>query len=320
MNSRQDLLLLGLASSLLVVGLVAAFAPQTLRIPAAPQGEEKSAVLQKIMSAAPAGNAYPAVPRASLDDNVKDWQSPEEDDDNWDYDLFTSIDVVWDPAIKEYVPRARKAAEMPPFGITLVSVAHPVYPYILSDSKFAGTSRAEADRIFSLRHVKTKRYLDDCGLNVPIPDHPGMVLKSYRVVKGKDEDGLNFTRNVLTIQDKEFGLIEIDDEKPLEFKDRTDILLASVADAGWTRKLANIGEKFTYEGAEFTVKAIDMKAKSVTLEKSFALNPKKPKKLIQDLQVLAVPAPLAPVNNVKPTPSAKPNSSAKPTIAPLPAK
>ena len=47
------------------------------------------------------------------------------------------------------------------------------------------------------------------------------------------------------------------------------------------------------------VKGIDLPGKSVTFEKSFALNPKKPKKLVTDPQTLVVPAPPAPVAKPK---------------------
>jgi hypothetical protein len=47
------------------------------------------------------------------------------------------------------------------------------------------------------------------------------------------------------------------------------------------------------------VKGIDLPNKSVSFDKTFALNPKKPKKLISDPQTLTVPAPPTPV--VKPT-------------------
>lgn len=323
MTSRKDIILIALGGLLSAAGLVFYFNPTVILpvMPVVPDAENREAVIRKRWIVTPSGVAYPSTPRASLEDNVKDWLSPQEDEDNWDYDLFTSIDVVWDPAIKEYVPRSRKPDEMPPFGITLVSVGHPVYPYILSHTTM-GPGRKEEDRLISLKNVKTKKYLDDCKLNTPIPGAPNLLLKSYKVVRGKDADGIPFIRNVLTVADPQFGVVEIDDEKPLEFKDRIEIVLGSATDPGWRLTLVagnkpgaaptfkSGGDKFTYNGATYVVKGIDLAAKSVSFDKTFALNPKKPKKLASDPKTLVVPAPAAPV------PKSKPGSPAAPKKTP----
>ena len=300
MNSRKDIILILLGALLLVAGAVVYLTPG-LVAPVVPDEEGKAAAIKLLKDAVPQGEAYPSTPRASLDDNVKDWPTPEENDDNWDYDLFTTIDVVWDSAIKEYVPRSRKAEEMPPFGVALVSAGHPTYTFILVQSTL-GPGKKEEDRLFTLKNLKTKQYLDDCKLNKPIADAPYLTLKSFKVVKGKDADGVPFTRNLLTVDDRQFGqIVEIDDEKPTEFTARTDIVINSPSDPAWTMTLHAVGDKFTLNGAQYVVKGIDLPSKSVTFEKSFALNPKRPKKLITDTQTLTVPAP--------PPPAPKPKSA-----------
>ena len=306
MNSRKDIILVILGALLLVAGAVVVLTPG-LVAPVVPDEAGKVAAITLLKEAAPRGEAYPSTPRASLEDNVLDWPTPEENDDNWDYDLFTTIDVVWDSAIKEYVPRSRKAEEMPPFGIALVSAGHPTYTFMLIQSTL-GPGKKEEERLFDLKNVKTKQYLDGCKLNMPITDAPYLTLKSYKVVKGKDADGIPFTRNLLTVDDRQFGqIVEINDEKPTEFTARTDIIISSTSDPTWTFTLHAVGDKFTYNGAQYVVKDIDLPNKSVSFDKTFALNPKKPKKLISDPQTLTVPAPPPPV--VKPkaaTPSPAP--------------
>ena len=299
MNSRKDILLVALGA-LLFAGGVAVYLNPGWIAPPVPDEDGKTAVLTKLRQAPPAGAAYPTAPRASLEDNVKDWLSPEEDDENWDYDLFTTIDVVWDPTIKEYVPRSRKADVLPPFGVELVSVGYPIYTYMLSSSSLP-PGKKEEDRLFSLKNVKTNRYLDDCKLNKPIPDAPNLTLKAYRVVKGKDADGFPFARNILTVDDRQFGqVLEIDDEKPYEFKGRVDIVLRSPEDPAWSLTLHAAGDKFVLNGASFVVKGIDLTNKSVSFEKTIALNPKRPKKLTFDQQTLVVPAPPPPAPKNKP--------------------
>ncbi len=313
MNSRKDILLISVGALLFVGGLAVYFNPGTIA-PPVPDEDGKALVLAKLRQAPPAGAAYPATPRASLEDNVKDWLNPEEDEENWDYDLFTTIDVVWDPTIKEYVPRSRKADVLPPFGVALVSVGHPIYDYILSSSTLP-PSRKEEDRLFSLKNVKTNRYLDDCKLNKPIPEAPFLTLKSYRVEKGKDADGFPYVRNVLTVDDRKFGqVLEIDDEKPLQFKGRIDIVLRSPEDPAWSQTLNAVGDKFVLNGASFVVKGIDLPNKSVTFEKTIALNPKRPKKLTFDQQTLVVPAPPPPAAKNKPAPKAPAPKAATPTF------
>jgi hypothetical protein len=299
MNSRKDIILIILGALLLAVGATAYLSPGLIA-PVVPDDDGKATALKQLKEASPHGAAYPSTPRASLEDNVKEWLTPEENDDNWDYDLFTTIDVVWDPSLREYVPRSRKAEEMPPFGITLVAVGYPTYPFMLSHSTL-GLGKKEEDRLFSLKNVKTKQYIDDCKLNKPIPEAPYLTLKSFKVIKGKDADGIPFVRNVLTIDDRQFGqVVEVDDEKPLEFKGRVDILVNSPTDPAWTLTLHAVGDKFSYNGAQYAVKGIDLAARSVSFDKSFALNPKKPRKLISDPQTLTVPAPVAPTPKAKP--------------------
>ncbi len=299
MNLRKDILLVFLGILLFAAG-VAVYLNPGLIAPPVPDEEGRAAILDKLRLAAPAGEAYPGTPRASLEDNVKDWLSPEEDEDNWDYDLFTAIDVVWDPSIKEYVPRSRKAEVLPPFGVALVSVGYPTYTYMLSSSSLP-PGKKEEDRLFSLKNVKTNRYLDDCKLNRPIPEAPYLTLKAYRVEKGKDADGFPFVRNILTVDDRQFGqVVDIDDERPLEFKKRIDIILRSTDDPSWSQNLHQVGDKFELNGASFVVKGIDLAGKSVTFEKTIVLNPKRPKKLTFDQQTLVVPAPPAPGLKNKP--------------------
>jgi hypothetical protein len=305
MNSRNDIILVILGALLLVAGAVVVLSPG-LVAPFVPDEVGKAETITKLKEAAPRGEAYPSTPRASLEDNVLDWPTPEENDDNWDYDLFTTIDVVWDSVLKDYIPRNRKAEEMPPFGIALVSAGHPTYTFMLIQSTL-GPGKKEEERLFSLQNVKTKQYLDDCKLNLPIADAPFLTLKSYKVVKGKDADGIPFTRNLLTVDDRQFGqIVEINDEKPTEFAARTDIIISSTSDPTWSLTLHAVGDKFTYNGAQYVVKDIDLPNKSVSFDKTFALNPKKPKKLTSDPQTLTVPAPPPPVVKPKtPSPATK---------------
>lgn len=300
-TSRKDTLLVALGAFLLVVGgfgyaaLHLGVVPTVIK-PVVQETELHTAALLKIANIPAAGIVYPNSPKASLEDNVKDWITPEENEDNWDYDLFTTIDVVWNATLKEYVPARRKAEELPPFGLALVSVAHPIYEYIL-DGVLAPKGK---EPVFTLRHVKTKKYLDNAKLNQPIEDAPHLMLIEFRVSKEKDPDGFPFTRNVVKVRDRNLGKdIEIDDQKPLVFVDITDVVLATPTDPSWTKVLKAVGDKFTLNGALYTLKGIDLASKSVSVDKSFAPNPKKPKKILVVSETLAEPLPPPPPAKIK---------------------
>ncbi len=303
MNPRKDILLISLSLALLLIG-VAAFAGlqmgafPSLITPIVLDDAAKAKNLHDLSELPSLGAVYPPSPRASLEDNVKDWLSPDENEDSWDYDLFTTIDIVWDPVLKDYVPRRRKAEVMPPFGVALVFVGHPTYPFILS-STLKARSGKEEDREFSLQNIKTKQYIDHAKIKKPIEEAPYLTILKYEFRKEKDADGFITDRNVLTVEDRQFGqTVEIDDIKPLQFKGRTDILIVSTSDPAWSLTLHTVGQTFTYKDALYTVKGIDLESKSVTFNKHFAPNPKKPKKTFTE--ELTVPPPPPP-----PPPKAK---------------
>ena len=268
--------------------------------------DEQAAVVEiPQLLALPKGIEYPATPRASLLDNIKDWLSPEENEDSWDYDLFTTIDVVWDPATKDYVPSRRKIEPLPPFGVALVNAEHPKYPYVLR-STMPGRSGKEEDREFSIENIATKEYFDRCKLKKPLSATVPITPLSYKSVKEKDDEGFTSTRNVLRLDDKQLGqVVEIDDIKPLEFPNKTDLYLASTSDPADTWVLHAVGDKFTYKGALYVVKGIDLDAKTVTVDKTFTPNPKKGKKTFTEALNVAAPVPVAKPTSTQKTPLQK---------------
>ena len=94
--SAGVLLALAVAVAYLLDGVTPEFNPKWIKPIVLDEPASQAEIPQLL--ALPKGIEYPATPRASLVDNIKDWLSPEENEDNWDYDLFTTIDVVWDPA------------------------------------------------------------------------------------------------------------------------------------------------------------------------------------------------------------------------------
>jgi hypothetical protein len=73
-----------------------------------------------------------------------------------------------------------------------------------------------------------------------------------------------------------------------------------------------VGDRFVYNGATYVVKGIDLPNKSVSFDKTFVLNPKKPKKLASDPQTLVVPPPPPPASKTKSSSPVAPKSIPSP--------
>lgn len=302
MSQRNDTLLLAGAGTLflgsLVLGLVWI---RPLASEAAARGP----------SGAPSGAAYPAL---TPDDELAlraNWTRPEDGEDGWSYDLFDSVPTVWDEQLKEYLPRDYTPPVVPDFGIKLAKLGHPRYPVILRMS--LASPKGEAERIFFLENLDTKASFE-ARLNRPVAEL-GITPVSYKEVTTPDAQGVPVRRKVLTIKDSKLGkTLEIDDIAPLEFKDRIDIVLK--ADAGeptWT--FSAVGATFEHNGATFVVKGVDLSAGTVTVDKTFTLNPRKGPRTFTETLSLASAAPANPAPAPSSTTPAVPAPSGPSTEA-----
>lgn len=275
MNSRKDITFVLGSLVLLILSILAwgslyqGWFPGLAK-PLVPKDQEGPKDVAEL-SENPQGTIYPNTPRIALKDGVKTWPSPQENDDGWDYDLFTTIDIAWDSLQGEYVPMSRKVIPTPPFGVALVKLAYPRYPYVLR-STMAAKSGKEEDREFTIENVETKTYYERCKLKRPIDPKLPIIPQSFKVEKGAD----GFPRNVLTLRDNLLNrTITIDDVKPIEFKDTVDIVLVSTSDPSTTWTFHEKGAKFTYQMADYVIKDIDLDNKTVTVDKTFIPVPKK---------------------------------------------
>ncbi|MGA0133670.1 MAG: hypothetical protein ACO3ND_04870 [Opitutales bacterium] len=315
MSSRKDIILICLAALLLVAASVFAAA----KLGMVDLGVGRPVVLDPDsfkakypeLTLAPKGAVYPSTQRPSLEDQAPDIGAPEENEDGWAYDFFTTINIAWDPVLKEYIPRDRKVIPLPPFGVALVKIGHPIYPYVLRSTLIGRKGREEIDRTFSLENIETKQYFDGCRIGKPLDANTPVIPISFGVVREKDSDGFMTSRSVLKLEDRNLGrTVEIDDVKPLEFADRLDILLVSTSEPDKTWTFHAVGDKFTYNDALYQVKSVDLGTKSVTLDKTFAPNPRKPKKTFTEVLTVPSAKPAAPA---APTPAA---TTPAPAVAP----
>ncbi len=262
--------------------------------PLVPADEDREKAIPELKQSA-AGVEYPTTPKLVFNSEIKDnWLAPEENDDGWDYDLFTTIDIAWDPSQAEYVPANKKVIPLPPFGVSLVSVGHPTYPYVLR-STVAGKSGKEEDREFSIENTQTKEWFEKCRLKRPLNDKTPVYPLEYKVVKQPD----GFQQKILVLDDRLLGRkVTINDEKPLEFKDTIDVVITTTDDSAKLWTFHNKGDDFKYEKARYIIKDIDLVNKTVTVEKKYVLDPKKGQR--SDQQVLSLPLPVDP-KSVLPT-------------------
>ncbi len=305
MSQRNDILKLAGAGALFLGSLV--FGLLWIR----PMAKEAA---QRGPAGAPAGAAYPAFTR---DDELAlraNWTRPEDGEDGWNYDLFDSVPTVWDDQLKEYLPRDYTPPVVPDFGIKLVKLGHPRYPVMLRTT--LASPKGEAERIFFLDNLETKAGFE-ARLNRPVAEL-GITPVAFKEVVTPDAQGVPVRRKVLTIKDSKLGkTLEIDDVAPLEFKDRIDIVLK--ADAGeptWT--FAAVGATFEHNGATFVVKGVDLAAGTVTVDKTFTLNPRKGPRTFTETLSLAPAAPAKPATAPLPTAPAPPAPAANGTPAAFP--
>ena len=291
MNFKKDLLALFTALGIFVLSVLGYWALSEGLAgvkPLVPADEDREKAIPELKQT-PAGVEYPATPKLALNSEIKDnWLAPEENDDGWDYDLFTTIDIAWDPSQAEYVPANKKVIPLPPFGVSLVSVGHPTYPYVLR-STVAGKSGKEEDREFSIENTQTKEWFEKCRLKRPLNDKTPVYPLEYKVVKQAD----GFQQKILVLDDRLLGRkVTINDEKPLEFKDTIDVVLAATDDPAKSWTFHKKGDDFKHDKAHYIIKDIDLVNKTVTVEKKYVLDPKKGQR--SDQQVLSLPAPVDP--------------------------
>lgn len=277
MSNRKDTILVGVAGG---VFLVTASLYLFLIKPLTPTENTPKGSLTRL----PAGEAYPATPRAEILGFASNWNRPEEHEEGWNYDIFDPVETVWDEQLREYQPKSYTPPVIPPFGIKLVRLGHPRYPIILSGSS-AGP-KGEEDRILFLENIDTKGSYN-ARLKKPVPEL-GIIPLAFRTEKITAADGVPVTRKVLVIKDTKLGKeLEIDDIKPLEFTDQLDIVLVATAGAPeWVFHAT--GAKFEFGGATYVVKGVDLQSRTVTVDKTFTPNPRKgPKTFTETLSIEA---------------------------------
>ena len=294
MSNRNDTLLMGGAGAVFLATATLYF---LLIKPLAPTENTPMGSLTR----QPAGEAYPATPRAEILGFASNWNRPEEHEEGWNYDIFDPVETVWDEQLREYQPKSYTPPVIPPFGIKLVRLGHPRYPIFLRGD--IASPKGEDFRILLLENLDTKETFN-ANLKKTITEL-GITPLAFRSEKTTAPDGAPVTRKVLRIKDAKLGKeLEIDDIKPLEFADQLDIVLASsTGTPDWV--FHAVGAKFEFSGATYVVKGVDLAAGTVTVDKTFTPNPRKGSKTFTE--VLSIESPPADTKAPAPAKPATPS-------------
>lgn len=248
---------------------------------------------------APGGNAYVSVALPVLDSSVQAWTPARtsEDTELWKYDLFSSVEVKWNASIRKYEPKGEINA-IAPFGIRLVSMSHPVYRLTLRgtvERKDEKTNRTYTEvLLYDAEGVREDATGEQKGKLIRAKqsdnlDADGIVVSEVKLREVTNPDGTKSRDFSVKVFDKKLNRTFEITEKPYEFKEIANIVLARDDDPSKTWILHNIGEQIKDEELGiFTLKDIDFDSATVNLEKLYKPNPRKPE--VTESKTLSVTA------------------------------
>lgn len=256
-------------------------------------------VVSASASKAPAGNTLPAAIADAIPERSLGWEPvARQDDDLWAYDLFTPVEVSWNPSASAYEPKGLPKGPEVPFGLKLTSLTHPKYRYRLAaliEGKDAKETLIKFNDDLS-RDILSAKIGQTVG-----PDDGKITVLSFenKTVKGAD----NLLRRDTFIRVKDHKLnktLEVRRD-PLLFADTVEATFStdSAPDVVW--KAAAVGAKYENDAGSYVIKGIDFDAQSVTVEKTWTETV--PKTVVKNtVETLTVSRPSAPTTTaIKPS-------------------
>jgi len=251
---------------------------------------------------APTGKIYESVKFPEAEKSGTDWKLPKNatEDDLWKYDLFSPIEVKWNDAVKKYEPKG-ELTTIVPFGIQLTSITHPVYRLTLRglvEGKDANNRPTKEALIYDAEAeeqsptgatVKGKLFRAKQGDKI---DGENIIVSEVVTREVKNNDGTTTKENSVKVFDKKLNRNFQLTEKATEFTEITTITITAVDDPTKVWTLANVGDQIKDDTlGTFTLKGVDFAAQTVTIEKLYKPNPRKPEVTeTKTLEKVALPA------------------------------
>ena len=184
-----------------------------------------------------------------------------------------------------------------PFGLQLLSVAHPQYRYRLN-ALFE--SKDAADSIIVLHDEVTHDSVRGKPGQTVGPEGGKITIVSYENKAIKQPDG-SINRPVrVKLKDLTLGHEIIVSRNPTVFADKIAAVFAAEGTTPvWTA--AAVGDKFENDAGSYVIKGIDFDAQAVTVEKTWTDDsPKKVRKtVVETLSPVPPPAPVKPASPAK---------------------
>lgn len=252
----------------------------------------------------PTGEAYKGFPTPAFTEHSPSWDATQfSEEELWKYDLFTPVEVTWNPGSTSYEPKGAPKQEAVPFGLRLVALRHPEYRYrfrLLVEAD----SRKAADATIIIEDTQTKSMLRGKPGDIIQKDGGKIQLVGFENKAVQGERGTISRDTYVKVKDfslnKEFELRR----EPTVFKDKVDAVFATESSPTpvWTAHVA--GDKFENEAGSYVIKVIDFDTQSVTVAKTYTVEKPKRTEKTETIDLRPeVPKPPAPA----PTP-AKPAS------------
>ncbi|MDR3228622.1 MAG: hypothetical protein LBT53_04330 [Puniceicoccales bacterium] len=198
--------------------------------------------------------------------DTEDWTEPvrtEPEGDNflWKYEMFTPPKIIWSTKNSYYMPDGVKVAPEPPFGVKLLSMAHPVYRLIVK-----GTDERSAyitDSTVKSSFERVKKGETNLSLRIKVLDF----WVAGKAPKGVPVTGDAGVKILDTELNREFILLE---GKPVVFNEISVFAFARTDNPSETWTWGKIGDSKKIEGiGEFILEAADFSAKTVRLKKNY---------------------------------------------------
>lgn len=236
----------------------------------------------------------------------------------WAHDLFTPVEVMWNPKTSEYAPKSELvvadsgAIALPKFGVRLLSLKHPKYRLRVSTIVEPPSKKPEDAIIFLLDDETRSSFR--CKVGETLDSH-GTKIKVLRYEPRQVDAKTGAVLKPVSVQIRDVSLrreIALG-QTPVEFTDRMIITFAGEGSEAPLWTAAKVGDRFENEEGTFVIKGVDFEAQSVTVEKSYVADAVKStrKTITEVLTPLPPPPPPAP-----PAPAPAAEGAALPLVEP----
>lgn len=260
MSAHYDKLLLGLAGIVLAGGVAFSFT----------MSSEDGDITRDITPEDLTGAPFEPLQPPSVSYTHTQWEEPPyqaPEDKAWRYGVFTPPKIYMDPKtgkLEEVPPEP--PIPPPPFGLKLVSMAHPVYP-ITFEAYFDGGTGSVADASLMLYHTGLGKSSGIVGVGDTIEDWNIRVVDLDVEKTGDATSGIE-TIATVTIKDEKLGKVfSFSPGEIVELEDQNIITVKPSDPPGSSHVWSEAGDTLRHSGSTYTLMQIDFDKRTITVKK-----------------------------------------------------